>query len=94
MTLKKTSTIKVAAAKAGFNRATGYRLAAGPSQPGSRAVSMKRSRRDFTSSSVKIQLRLIDSRFFDNKGWVAELPTLADQKVVEGVEHVHSGRQS
>ena len=30
MTLKKTDTIEVAAAKAGFSRATGYRLAADP----------------------------------------------------------------
>ena len=31
MTLKKTHTIDVAAAKAGFSRATGYRLAEDPS---------------------------------------------------------------
>ena len=33
MTLKKTDTIELAAAKAGFSRATGYRPAADPSPP-------------------------------------------------------------
>jgi len=33
MTLKKTDTIEIAAAKAGFSRATGYRLAPGPALP-------------------------------------------------------------
>ena len=33
MTMKKTDTIEVAAAKAGFSRAAGYRLAADPPPP-------------------------------------------------------------
>ena len=33
MTQKKTDTVEVAAAKAGFSRATGYRIAADPAPP-------------------------------------------------------------
>ena len=51
---------------------------AASSAPGSRAVSMKRSRRDFVRSSFKVELRLFHGRFFDNQGWVADQPALAD----------------
>ena len=46
MTLKKTHTIETAAAKAGFSRATGYRLAADPSLPSRKAAPRGRRRPD------------------------------------------------
>ena len=46
MTLKKTDTIEVAAAKAGFSRATGYRLAADPPLPPCEAKPRGRRRPD------------------------------------------------
>ena len=46
MTLKKTHTIDVAAAKAGFSRATGYRLARDPSLPSQKTTPRGRRRPD------------------------------------------------
>ena len=46
MTLKKTHTIDVAAAKAGFSRATGYRLAEDPSLLSGKAAPRGRRRPD------------------------------------------------
>ena len=46
MTLKKTHTIDVAAAKAGFSRATGYRLARDPSLPSRKSAPRGRRRPD------------------------------------------------
>ena len=46
MTLKKTHTIDVAAAKAGFSRATGYRLAHDPSLPSQKTTPRGRRRPD------------------------------------------------
>ena len=46
MTLKKTHTIEVAAAKAGFSRATGYRLARDPSLPSQETTPRGRRRPD------------------------------------------------
>ena len=46
MILKKTHTIDVAAAKAGFSRATGYRLAEDPSFPSGKAAPRGRRRPD------------------------------------------------
>ena len=46
MILKKTDTIEVAAAKAGFSRATGYRLAAGPPLPSLESKPRSRRRPD------------------------------------------------
>ena len=46
MTLKKTHTIDVAAAKAGFSRATGYRLAEDPSLLSGKAAPRGRGRPD------------------------------------------------
>ena len=46
MILKKTHTIDVAAAKTGFSRATGYRLAEDPSFPSGKAAPRGRRRPD------------------------------------------------
>ena len=46
MILKKTDTIEVAAAKAGFSRATGYRLAADPPLPSLESKPRSRRRPD------------------------------------------------
>ena len=46
MTLKKTHTIDVAATKAGFSRATGYRLARDPSLPSQKTTPRGRRRPD------------------------------------------------
>ena len=46
MTLKKTHTIDVAAAKTGFSRATGYRLAEDPSLPSGKVAPRGRRRPD------------------------------------------------
>ena len=46
MILKKTHTIDVAAAKTGFSRATGYRLAEDPSFPSGKAAARGRRRPD------------------------------------------------
>ena len=54
MILKKTDTIEVAAAKAGFSRATGYRLAADPPLPSLESKPRSRRRPDPLAASIPV----------------------------------------